>query len=595
MPARPYNTYNIRETPLDNTTLRALAGAAALTLLAGCGGSAGTSTDNTSPTGNRLSASTELSATAAESFGLTEDANFYTVDTGAGLVFKIRRTDNGVSTQSAGDIASLIYNGVQYQDQSRGSQLNSGFDFLYTGVSAVNVSATTVGADTIKITVRAGDLTHYYLARRGSPNIYMGTHFTTEPSTLGLARFIVRVPIAALPNGPTPSDIRNNTGAIESGDVFGLANGETRSKHYSNPRLKDWRYLGATGPGVGLWIVRDNNEGNSGGPFYRSLSNQATSTNQELTYIINYGEAQTEAFRPGILNTYTLTFTGGAAPGALDTSWFAGMGMTGYVPASARGGVAGVGIANRDTAYTYTVGFANATAQYWVDADAANGHFDSRGMIPGTYTMTIYKNELAVDSRSVTITGGGMATLNTITIASDPSRTAALWRIGDWDGTPKEFLNGGKVSTMHPSDVRMASWTVPDYVIGSSSPATGFPAYQWKDINNNTVIRFNLTSSQIRNYTLRAGITVAAAGARPKIAVNSWSSANPAASTQPKTRTLTVGVYRGNNTPYSFDIPASALVVGQNTVTLTAISGTTSTGWLSPGYAWDAVDLVPTP
>jgi rhamnogalacturonan endolyase len=594
VPARPYNTYNIRETPLDNTTLRALAGAAALTLLVGCGGgSADTSSIGSS--GNRLSATTELATTVAASFGLTEDANFYTVDTGAGLIFKIRRTDNGVSTQSAGDIASLVYNGVQYQDQLRGSQLNSGFDFLYTGVSAVDVGATTVGADTIKITVRAGDLTHYYLARRGSPNIYMGTHFTTEPSTLGLARFIVRVPIAALPNGPTPSDIRNNTGAIESGDVFGLANGETRSKHYSNPRLKDWRHIGATGPGVGLWIVRDNNEGNSGGPFYRSLSNQATSTNQELTYIINYGEAQTEAFRPGILNTYTLTFTGGAAPGALDTSWFAGMGMTGYVPASARGGVAGVSIANRDTAHTYTVGFANATAQYWVDADAANGRFDSRGMIPGSYTMTIYKNELAVDSRSVTITGGGMATLNTITIANDPSRTAALWRIGDWDGTPKEFLNGGKVSTMHPSDVRMASWTVPDYVIGSSSPATGFPAYQWKDINNNTVIRFNLTASQVRDYTLRAGITVAAAGGRPKIAVNNWSSANPAASTQPKTRTLTVGVYRGNNTPYSFDIPASALVVGQNTVTLTAISGTTSTGWLSPGYSWDAVDLVPAP
>lgn len=592
MPARPNNIYNIRETQLDHITLRALTGAAALTLLAGCGGG---SADTTNNTPNRLNAETVVSAAAAESFGLTEDANFYTVDTGAGLVFKIRRTDNGVSTQSAGDIASMVYNGVQYQDQSRGSQLNSGFDFLYTGVSAVSVSATTVGADTIKITVRAGDLTHYYLARRGQPNIYMGTHFTTEPSTLGLARFIVRVPIAALPNGPVASDIRNNTGAIESGDVFGMANGETRSKHYSNIRLKDWRYFGATGPGVGLWMVRDNNEGNSGGPFYRSLINQATSTNQELTYIINYGEGQTEAFRPGILNTYTMSFTGGGAPATPDTSWFAGMGMTGYVPASARGGIAGVGIGNRATNHTYTVGFANATAQYWVDADSANGHFDSRGMIPGTYTMTIYKNELAVDTRSVTITAGGMTTLNTINIANDPGSTAALWRIGDWDGTPLEFRNGAKVSTMHPSDVRMASWTVPDYVIGVSNAATSFPAYQWKDINNNTVIRFNLTSGQIRNYTLRAGITVAAAGGRPKIAVNQWQSANPAASTQPKTRTLTVGIYRGNNTTYSFDIPASALVVGQNTMTLTAISGTTSTGWLSPGYSWDAVDMIPAP
>ena len=242
MPARPNNTYNIRETQLDHTTLRALAGAAALTLLAGCGGGSADTTTTTNNSANRLSADTVVSATAADSFGLTEDANFYTVDTGAGLVFKIRRTDNGVSTQSAGDIASMVYNGVQYQDQSRGSQLNSGFDFLYTGVSAVSVNATTVGADTIKITVQAGDLTHYYLARRGQPNIYMGTYFTTEPSTLGLARFIVRVPIAVLPNGPVPSDIRNNTGAIESGDVFGMANGETRSKHcllYTSPSPRD--------------------------------------------------------------------------------------------------------------------------------------------------------------------------------------------------------------------------------------------------------------------------------------------------------------------------------------------------------------------
>lgn len=580
------------------TTLRVLTGAAALSLLAGCGGNANDGNNGTSQAPRLLAgatASSDATTADAATFGLTQDTNFYTVDTGAGLVFKIRRTDNGVSTQSAGDIASMIYNGVQFQDQSRGSQLNSGFDYLYNNVSAVAVSATTVGPDTIKITVQAGDLTHYYLARRGDPNIYMGTYFTSEPSTLGLARFIVRVPIAALPNGPVPSDLRGTTSAIESGDVFGMANGETRSKHYSNMRLKDWRYIGATGPGVGLWIVRDNHEGGSGGPFYRSLLNQATTTNQELTYIINYGEAQTEAFRPGILNTYTMTFTNGAAPGTVDTSWFAGMGMLGYIPASGRGGVAGVGIANRDTSYAYTVGFANATAQYYADVNPSNGYYSSAGMIPGTYTMTVYKNELAVDTRTVTVSAGATTTLNTVTIAGDPSSVAAKWRIGDWDGTPNEFINGSKLTTMHPQDVRMSAWTVPDYVIGTSTPATGFPAYQWKAVNGDIVIRFNLTQSEIKAYTLRAGITVGYAGGRPKIAVNSWSSANPAAPTQPGTRTLTVGTYRGNNTMLSFNIPASALVAGQNTLTLTAISGSSGVQYLSPGYAWDAVDLIPTP
>jgi rhamnogalacturonan endolyase len=559
-------------------------------LAAGCG--ADSQTASKAPA-TQLAATVQ--AAAASTFGLTQDTDFYTIDTGAGLVFKIRRLDNGVSTQSAGDIASLVYNGVQYQDQSRGSQLNSGFDYLYTGVSAVSVSATTIGTDYIKVTVQAGDLTHYYIAKRGVANVYMGTYFTSEPSTLGLARYILRVPIAALPNGPAPSDLRGTTTTVESSDIFGMPNGETRSKHYSNMRLKDWQYIGATGTNVGLWFVRDNNEGNSGGPFFRSLLNQATTTNQELTYIINYGEAQTEAYRTSVLNTYTLVFTSGAAPGAVDTSWFDQLGLLGYVAPSGRGKVAGVGIAGRDAAYAYTVGFSNANAQYWGTADPADGHFLVTGMLPGTYTMNIYKNELVVDTRSVTVTAGGATALNTITIAGDPSATTPVWRIGNWDGTPAEFINGGKVTTMHPSDVRMSAWTPGDYTVGSSNPATGFPAYQWKDINGSLAIKFNLSSGQVAPLTLRVGITTAYAGGRPKAQVNSWVSSNPAASTQPATRTLTVGSYRGNNTTYTFNIPASALVIGQNLLTLTAISGQTSTGYLSPGYSYDAIDLIPTP
>ena len=63
-------------------------------------------------------------------FSLSTSTDFYTVETNAGLTFSIRRTDNGSSTQSPGDIASLKINGVEYQNQSRGSQINSGFDWL---------------------------------------------------------------------------------------------------------------------------------------------------------------------------------------------------------------------------------------------------------------------------------------------------------------------------------------------------------------------------------------------------------------------------------------------------------------------------------
>ena len=583
-----------RQLKTSKKLIAVAAGLIASSLLAGCGGG-----DNATqaPQSAASSQKPALLATAVESFGLTSDANFYTVDTGAGLVFKVRRVDNGSSTQSAGDIASMIYNGVQFQDQSRGSQVNSGFDFLYNGVSAVTVTAAAVGADTIKVTVTGGNLTHYYMVRRGEARIYMGTYFTSEPDTLNLARFIVRIPIAALPNGPAPSDIRNNTGAIESGDVFGMANGETRSKHYTNERVKDWAYIGATGPGVGMWMVRDNNEGSSGGPFYRSLLNQATSTNQEITYIVNYGEAQTEAYRTGVFNGYTLVFTGGGAPGAVDTSWFGSMGLQGYVAPAGRGRVAGVGINNRDPNFAYTVGFSNGTAQYWATPNATTGSFNSVGMRPGTYKMKIYKNELAVDTRDVTVTAGGTLALNTITLTGDPTRANALWRIGNWDGSPTEFLNGSRLTSMHPSDVRMASWNTPQYVIGSSNAATGFPAYQWKSVNDNRVIKFNLTAAQIANYTLRVGLTTAFSNARPKPTVNNaWTPAtNPAASTQPTTRNLTVGSYRGNNVTYTFDIPASALVVGTNTVSLAAISGNTGTTYLSPGYSYDAVDMIPTP
>jgi len=564
----------------------------------------------------------------------------YQVDTGGGLVFKVMAYDNGVSTQSKGDITSLLYNGVQYADASRGSQLNSGFDFLYSNVSAVDVQAqmiSSTGAATsastanggvvsggayVKITVtvfsaNGGVLKHYYMAKSGEPRVYMGTYFTEEPDTLNLVRYIVRVPIGVLSKGPAaglpgglasngtwPQDLRGTDTTVEASDVFGFSSGtsnagQTRSKHYSNMRLKDWQYFGGLNSGstVGLWFYRDNNEGNSGGPFYRSLLNQITSTNNELTYIVNYGEGQTEAFRMGVLNSYTLMFTGGGAPTAPDTAWFSVMGLDGFVAPAGRGTVAGVGLSGTDSAYTYTVAFSGTKGQYWATANLANnGFFKSTGMQPGSYTLTVYKNELAVYTGSVNVTAGSTTTLNTLAINADPSSTAALWRIGNWDGLPTEFLNGARLTTMHPSDVRMSSWLPATFVVGSSSAASGFPAYQWKDVNNARVIQFNLSNAQVQNLTLRLGTTEDFNGARPQISVNngSWTSAIPTA--PPKgSRNMTVGTYRGVNRLYSYAIPSTALVAGTNTVTINVVSGTTGTAYLSPGFSYDAVDLIVTP
>ncbi|KQV61153.1 hypothetical protein ASC95_07075 [Pelomonas sp. Root1217] len=560
----------------------------------------------------------------------------YIIDTDGGLVFKVRGWDSS-STTAIGDLSSMVYKGVEYADPARGTQLNSGADWLYNGVSAVGLKVEAVSAngtvtpasssnggvvnasDYIRVTLtststKGGVLTHYYLVKKGESNIHMGTHFTEEPDVHGLVRFIARIPIAKLPNGGPANaagglrtyngvsfwaeDLRGTSGAIEASDVFGFPAtdaryGQSRSKHYANRRLKDWEFVGGSGPGVGIWFWRDNNEGGSGGPFYRSLLQQITDTTNELTYIVNYGEAQTEAFRMGVLNTYTMIFNDGTAPTARpDTSWYGNVGLVGYVPPVGRGSVSGAGLTGRIAGLPYTVGFANAQAQYWADADPVDGHFTATGMLPGVYTMTVYKGELAVQTGSVTVTANATYALNPVAITADPEATPALWRIGHWDGTPQEFINGDKLTFMHPSDVRMASWNVSPFVIGQSNAATQWPAYQWKDVNNGLQVRFTLKRGQnAAPLRLRLGTTADFAGARPQVTVNSWTSAIPAA--PPKvSRNLTVGTYRGFNRTYSFDIPAAQLVVGTNVLTINTVSGTAGAAFLSPALSFDAIDLI---
>lgn len=124
------------------------------------------------------------------------------------------------------------------------------------------------------------------------------------------------------------------------------------------------------------------------------------------------------------------------------------------MPASARGYAAGVGLSNTKSGYTYVVGLANDDAQYWGTADSSNSYaWSITKVIPGTYTLTVYKEELEVYTGSVTITAGAGTAVHTIT-CDDPEDDTAIWRIGDWDGTPAGFLNFGdspmKPTYMHP-------------------------------------------------------------------------------------------------------------------------------------------------
>jgi rhamnogalacturonan endolyase len=563
-------------------------------------------------------------------FSLTTNSYGFLVDTGAGLVFQVLNN---------GDISSLKYNGDEYQATYwAGSHVNSGFGGLYsyvgtngaTNYSGVNVKASLVGTNFAKITVTCSltnpvtgttnTLIHYYIARAGYSQITMATHYTDQP---GLTRFIAR--LRGFPNGPVPGQQEyTDINPIEAGDIsaFSMTNplvqyrGQTRSKHYSNHRMIDWRYTGTMNnvtKMAAVWMVRSNHEGDSGGPFYRCLitSSGWNTTGGQVTTgvyeIIYYGEGQTEAPRVNVLNgPYTLVFTPGTPPPAqIDTSWLtnSGFNLIGYVPDSLRGRVVGTA-SGVPAGFQTVVGFSNTRAQYW--CIATNGAFQSPLMIPGTYRQVLYKRELEVATNNGVVVGTNATTIRNI-VSQEYKSPLLTWRIGEWDGSPVGFLNATKSPTglypddlmctqMHPSDIRMASWSATacstnPYVIGTSIPSQ-FPCYQWMGVNGAIVIKFNLTPAQIRSHTVRIGITTAYAGARHQVKVNSYTSGYPAGSVQPDSRTLTVGTYRGNNTLETYAIPASAFVAGTNTLTLSLVSGSYNGGtFLSPGIGFDCVEL----
>ncbi|MFE2067957.1 rhamnogalacturonan lyase B N-terminal domain-containing protein [Streptomyces sp. NPDC059467] len=523
---------------------------------------------------------------SAASFGWSDDGSNYVVDTGASLVFKVSKTN--------GDLTSLAYKGTEYQGYGgKNSHVESGL-----GTSTVTIAQS---GSTILISVAYGTLKHYYAARSGENNVYLWTNKADDSVTA--TRYIVRVQAGLFLNDEPDSYTYAPT-VIESADIFEKSDGQTRAKHYSKLRVMDYNYIGWTTGSVGLWIVRSNHEKASGGPFYRSLLRHQSADGGGLYEILYYGENQTESERFGLQGPYVIAFTDGGAPssslyaGTLTTSWADSLGISGYVSASGRGRVAGVGISGRDTAYAYTVGLANSAAQYWGSARSSDGYFSIAGVLPGTYTLTVFKGELAVYTGSVTVTAGTTTTLNTIAIASsnDPSNASAIWRINNWDGTPSGFKNADLMTYAHPSDVRASSWTG-NVVIGSGTETSSFPCYLWKDVNSGIIVYFKLTAAQAAAaHTLRIGVTTAYANGRPQVVVNdTWTSAVPAAPTQPSTRSLTVGSYRGNNNTFTYSVPASAWLTdtgSYNTLKIYVASGSGTTSFLSAGTSIDAIDLL---
>ncbi|WP_405729765.1 polysaccharide lyase family protein [Streptomyces sp. NBC_00028] len=523
---------------------------------------------------------------SAATFGYTDDGSNYVVDTGASLVFKVSKTN--------GDLTSLVYKGTEYQGYGgKNSHIESGL-----GTSTVTIKQS---GTTILISVAYGTLRHYYAARSGENNVYLWTN--RADTSVASTRFILRVKAGLFLNDEPDSYTYAPT-TIEASDVFAKSDGQTRSKHYSKLRVSDYDYIGWTTGSVGLWIVRSNHEKASGGPFYRSLLRHQSADGGGLYEILHYAQNQTEDERFGLQGPYVIALTDGGAPssslypGTLTTSWADSLGISGYVASGGRGRVAGVGITGRNTAYAYTVGLANSAAQYWGSARSSDGYFSIGGVLPGTYTLTVFKGELGVYTTSVTVTAGGTTSLNTIAIPSsnDPSNASAIWRINDWNGTPSGFKNADLMTYAHPSDVRASAWTG-NVVIGSGTETSAFPCYLWKDVNSGLLVYFKLTAAQAAAaHTLRIGVTTAYANGRPQVVVNdTWTSAIPSPPTQPSTRSLTNGSYRGNNYTFTYSVPASAWLTDTsqyNILKINVVSGSGTTSYLSAGTSIDAIDLL---
>jgi len=166
------------------------------------------------------------------------------------------------------------------------------------------------------------------------------------------------------------------------------------------------------------------------------------------------------------------------------------------------------------------------------------------------------------------------------------------WQIGVPDGTPGGFRNAALLASSHPSDTRMAPWGPLVYRVGSSA-IDDFPAVQWRGVNTPTRIEFVLAANDVRDYRLRLYIPLAQADGRPQVRVNGrWTGPLPSVPVQPDTRGITRGTYRGNNTVYDIDIPATALQAGVNALQIDIASGSPDNGFLGPALVFDSVQLL---
>ncbi|KAF2821217.1 hypothetical protein CC86DRAFT_303672 [Ophiobolus disseminans] len=513
---------------------------------------------------------------ANAAFGFTATSKGYKVDTDGGLVFEVDKSN--------GDLISLNYNGVEYQGTGNASGINS-------GLGTSTVTAETVNGY-VKITVKSSGnpVTHYYVAKSKEATVYMATNNQGEVSP-GELRFLARLKTSELPTG-VHGDVGDGRGcyAFEGDDTFMCDFGSTRSKMYTGDRFIEDKLHCVSGSKAQACMVMPGvaYETSAGGPFMRDINSQTTDNDQELYWYMNSGHVRTEDWRSGLQGPYALTFTAaGTTPSEnLDTSFFGSLSIDGYVSESGRGSVTGKTSGVPDNFETVLHWF-NKDAQYWTKAQG--GDYKSPLMKSGSYTMKMYKGEFLVTTDSVIVTAGKTATKN---IASKEITSAAIWRVGEFEGQPFELKNGDKITRVHPSDAQMRAWGTPSVHIVGTTKASEFPAALWSKLLGGQVatVSFQLTSAQVKAHVFRVGTTLSFKGGRPSVKVGSWTGSDPGAPKLIDSRGITRGAYRGYGEVYTWTVPASAFKEGSNTLTL-GVSGDGDTNWLSANYIIDAIEL----
>ncbi|KAF4981531.1 hypothetical protein FZEAL_2680 [Fusarium zealandicum] len=531
-------------------------------------------------------------AAVMAAWGWKEQSGNYVIDSGASLVISV--------SKSNGDINSLKYKGQEFNGWAG---MNT---HVESGLGASTVSIASISNNVIKVSVQHGTLKHYIVMRYKNNNVYLFTNKADH--SVSAMRYIVRIKPGIFSHASIDSDYYSpGSKSIEASDINIDADGLTKSKHYQGAtygRTIDYDYIGRSTGKVGLYMVRSNHEKASGGPFFRSLLTRVGATGEDLYDIYYYNMGHTDPMRVGLQGPSVLSFTDGGAPNPslfarkADWTWVDALGLAGWTKWGDRGYASGVGISNMKKGYAYTVGLSNPQAQYWGSASSTNGAWSIKKIIPGTYTMTVYKEELEVYTGTITIKKAAGTAVHTLK-ATDPADDAAIWRIGEWDGTPRGFLNFEdkvmKPTYMHPSDKRLSRWDAGNFIVGTTK-TNGFPGYMWQDINNNHLIYFRLSQSQLgKDYKIRIGITEAYINGRPTIKVNDWSARAPGATKQASTRSLTVGTYRGNNVKLDFTVPKSAFKQSTKEwqiLSLSIITGSTGSKYLSGGVSFDSIDML---